>query len=362
MDADHGNFHSSQVASTSTNEDADYVNAVMSSSVVSQNIDGQRTIDKRKRQPSSELQELACNSKKLKGQTSEPSMAEIAELIRNLDQSVTTRMNKLEDSLMVKLRECVMEEINQVRDSFNQQIKHLSDRLEAIESRADSNATPGNGSSATTTECFTIVFRNIPAHPIENVAKKTNTLIRDGLGIPDINVISAERKISRSDRPGVVVAKCESVEHVKMILDNKSKLKASDRYQQVYISRDIPRSERIMNANMRTLIDIIGKDKLELKGPFVTRKRRHNNNNNNNDNSSNNNSNSNNSSNSGNNNNNGRHHAAPNDDRRGRPANTETSSAQHSNNGNYGNNGNWQNNGRGNRGGRGSRGARGSRR
>ncbi len=34
-------------------------------------------------------------------------------------------MNKLEDSLMVKLRESVVEEIKQVRDSFNHQIKEL---------------------------------------------------------------------------------------------------------------------------------------------------------------------------------------------------------------------------------------------
>ncbi|MES9880510.1 MAG: hypothetical protein ABW185_06460 [Sedimenticola sp.] len=185
-------------------------------------------------------------------------------------------MNKLEDSLMVKLRESVVEEIKQVRDSFNHQIKELTSRIQAIEDRPNhTEGTSVSGSDRTdSTESCTIVIRNLVSHPIKNVTIKVKSMIRDGLGITDINVVSAERKLSKTDTPGVVIAKCETSGQVTTILENKQKLRPTERYRNVYISRDVPRSQRIMNANMRTLIDVIGRDKLDMRGPFITRKNR----------------------------------------------------------------------------------------
>ncbi len=88
METDSGAFHCSQIASTSTtDEDAEYVKAVMSPRVAPAS-DTQKVNDKRKRQPS-KVDDHGHNSKKLKNMGQEPSMSEIAELIKNLDQSVT---------------------------------------------------------------------------------------------------------------------------------------------------------------------------------------------------------------------------------------------------------------------------------
>lgn len=116
------------------------------------------------------------------------------------------------------------------------------------------------------------MIKNIVAHPVENVLTKTNTLVKDGLNLPGVKVISAERKLSRNDHPGIVIVKCASPEHVQQIMDNKAKLKDNTRYRNVYISRDIPLAQRILNSNMRTIIDTIGRDKLEMRGSMVTRR------------------------------------------------------------------------------------------
>ncbi|MES9885013.1 MAG: hypothetical protein ABW185_29575 [Sedimenticola sp.] len=259
-------FHNSQTASTSgtsdmaiADNDAEYVQAVMSQSQVSQILDDGCTIG-RKRQRSEN--DVTCDPKKLK--SSEPSMTEIAKQISNLERSLNTRMGKLEDRLMDRLKECVMVEIDEMRNSFSEQIRQLSDRVVALE-KADisSNTDTSNG-----IECNLIV-RNLPEHPIENVKNKINTLIKDGLKLVDTNIISAERKLGHNGKPGVVIAKCRSREDVITLLSNKKQLKEHSRYSSVFIARDLPYHERVNAQNMRTLINALGRNKLEMKGSYI---------------------------------------------------------------------------------------------
>ena len=49
----------------------------------------------------------------------------------------------------------------------------------------------------------------------------------------------------------------------------KSKLKDSRRYENVYIEHDLSRQQRVFNSYMRTIVNAIGRDKLQVKGSRV---------------------------------------------------------------------------------------------
>lgn len=265
MASSDGSFHCSQVASTSINEDAEFVEAVMATTITPHPVDISR--DSRKRQLSRESDVCSTSSKKLK--ESEPTMGELAHLIVNLEKSMNDRMTQLEGRLMEKLRDSILAELDEVREGLTEQINTLKDRMSLMEDTYKSAPLPND---AQPNAPHRIVVINLQAHPIENVCQKVNTMLKEGLGLSDITVSSAERKMSRNDKPGVVIAECSSPEDLRKILERKTKLKECNRYKSVYINRDLPLAQRIHNANMRTIINTIGKDKLELKGNTIRQK------------------------------------------------------------------------------------------
>ena len=94
-------------------------------------------------------------------------------------------------------------------------------------------------------------------------------MIKDGLRISDVSVVSAERKQSRNRKPGVIVATCKSDKDVAKVLKNKKDLKNVRQFEQVYVEPDVPLQQRIQNSNLRNIVSVIGDDKLELRGSRV---------------------------------------------------------------------------------------------
>lgn len=153
-----------------------------------------------------------------------------------------------------------------MRRSFGDEIKQLTERVKAVERECG-----GNGENRHTNIIESnLVVRNMPAHPVENVIRKVNTMIKDGLQINNITVVSAERKTSQNGKPGVIIAKCNSREEVTTLITKKKVLRDSEKYHTVYLSRDVPYAERVHNQNMRTIIQAIGKNQLEMRGAYVT--------------------------------------------------------------------------------------------
>ncbi|WAR29568.1 hypothetical protein MAR_003136 [Mya arenaria] len=58
-----------------------------------------------------------------------------------------------------------------------------------------------------------LLIRNLPFNEPEDIDRKLSDLLRNGLKIQDVNLVKVERKKALSDStPGVVVAKCNSLE------------------------------------------------------------------------------------------------------------------------------------------------------
>lgn len=65
-----------------------------------------------------------------------------------------------------------------------------------------------------------MVIRNFPYRENEVLLNTVNCMIKDGLNIKDIECVSAERKQSYNDRPGVMIAKLSCSEQKKAVMSN----------------------------------------------------------------------------------------------------------------------------------------------
>lgn len=117
-----------------------------------------------------------------------------------------------------------------------------------------------------------VAIRKLPQSVNEDTAEKVNRLIKDQLHVHDVEVASAYRVESGSDRnkPEVVIAKFHSVPDRQKVLKAKKKLKSSN-MKNVFIHPDQSNEERLISSNMRTLVDAINKGdrKLIVRGSRV---------------------------------------------------------------------------------------------
>lgn len=88
-----------------------------------------------------------------------------------------------------------------------------------------------------------VVIRNLPERENENVKNEVNGMIKDGLKLRDLDIESAVRKISSTEtRSGIVIAKLKSKEDKQTIMKNKSKLKDSRKYENVFYRTRSPKA------------------------------------------------------------------------------------------------------------------------
>ena len=116
-----------------------------------------------------------------------------------------------------------------------------------------------------------VIVRNLPERENENMMVEVNCLIKDGLKIRDITVESATRKsnYSAETNPGIVIAKFKSKYEKSTVMKNKNKLKDHRRFSNVFLEHDLPRHQRVVNANNRTIVKTLGKKELEIDAARV---------------------------------------------------------------------------------------------
>ena len=109
-----------------------------------------------------------------------------------------------------------------------------------------------------------VIIRNLNCDPSEQTDKtvtmnKVDKLLRDGLKLKFVKVTSCERKQTKGPKPGVIVARIETVEQKQEIMRVKNCLKNSSDYKYVYIENDKSFSTRINESNMFTVLKELGK-------------------------------------------------------------------------------------------------------
>ena len=89
-----------------------------------------------------------------------------------------------------------------------------------------------------------IAVRNVGEKPRENVKNEVNKIIKDGKGIFDVEVSSAERRVSAENKPGVIIATFKSIEDKKKVMEKKKNLKTKQNFSNIFIHHDQSRDQR----------------------------------------------------------------------------------------------------------------------
>ena len=169
---------------------------------------------------------------------------------------------KLEDKFLTKMQNQVQKMKSDVKLELQGDSKKLQESIsklqntyaEAVAQKSDTEIQNRRN----------IVVRNLKCDPKETTDKnvtlnKVKSLVRDGLKLTDVQILAAERKQARDGKPGVIIATVETTEQKTKLMQNKKSLKKSKDYESVYIEDERPPSQRLNEANMRTLLKACGK-------------------------------------------------------------------------------------------------------
>ncbi|CAG2192512.1 unnamed protein product [Mytilus edulis] len=119
-------------------------------------------------------------------------------------------------------------------------------------------------------EAIRVIVRNLPESNGENVLNKVNALIKDGLHLKDVKAVSADRtKSYKEGKFGVVIVAFKSMNEKRKVMDKKRNLKDSRNFKDIFIENDLSKSQRILNNNLRNIVNAIGENRLEIKGGRV---------------------------------------------------------------------------------------------
>ena len=135
-------------------------------------------------------------------------MLAIQDINKTIDRKFSEMENNLEKRLSDSMLKVCEAKIGQVKSEFRAEITKITDRLVTVENRDNSSQCNGHSDPCK----LNFIVRNMAERTVENVKNRVNGLIKDGLRIKDVSVVSAERKQSRNRKPGVIVATCKSDE------------------------------------------------------------------------------------------------------------------------------------------------------
>jgi hypothetical protein len=122
-------------------------------------------------------------------------------------------------------------------------------------------------------------LKNLPVSDKEqsdsNVTiNKVSALIKDGLKLHNVQVVSAERKKTSGSRPGVVIARLADSRQKQNVMKEKTKLKNIKPYERVYIENCLSKSELQTQHSLMTVVKELGKqDSYYVKGSAILKRR-----------------------------------------------------------------------------------------
>ena len=302
-------------------DDAEYVDQVMASQSILTVKSDDRSSDGRKRRHSTDDEsenELPAKKEKSDSDFAELLRVGLSDLKQDLSNTLDQKFNSFENKLKTAILATVQEEIKGVRKEFNDRIDGLSKKLEEkvcaklqdkIDSKLkeakreitrDSNVDKLKDDVSKLQKSYAdvasslsheqrsdenpeqskvkVVVRNLEQDEQEGrdpnvTVNLVNRLIRDGLKLTSAKVVQAERKTSRNNKPGVIIAQFETHAQKQSVLGIKQSLKKTKKYQNVYIEDERSQEQMLVESNLRTVLQAVGKSKdyVLVNGRFLKR-------------------------------------------------------------------------------------------
>ncbi len=115
-----------------------------------------------------------------------------------------------------------------------------------------------------------LVIQNLPEREGEDALGLVNSVIKDGIKLPDVSVTEVEHKIFfREGYPGVVITTCASRDDKRHIMSNKSSLKDSTQYQEMMIDAHKDFQQCRLESSLHSIANVVRKDQLTVRGSQV---------------------------------------------------------------------------------------------
>ena len=90
-------------------------------------------------------------------------------------------------------------------------------------------------------------------------------MTKEGLQIRNVSVKSTIRKVSKApSKPGVIIASFRNAEDKRKVMSEKSSLKDSMQYRDVYIHHDQSHEQRLMASNFKTVLGAMNSNSKSL--------------------------------------------------------------------------------------------------
>ena len=185
---------------------------------------------------------------------------------KGMENRLNGRIDSLENKLLDQIKQVVGQEMEQFKSEMDTNLEEIRGRINALEQSAVSmNEQVGRD--------FNIVLTNVEVKENEDVAKEVNDIINKEIGLTEVTIEKAERKVSKKeDVPGVIIATMKSTKDRGEVLKKKAKLKNSTNMSHVRIYPDMSWKERKYENNMRTLVNAVGNETIVWKNGRIIAK------------------------------------------------------------------------------------------
>ena len=190
----------------------------------------------------------------------------------NFRKSMEARLENLCKTLDAKIEA----ECKNVRDEMHIEVAKMSDKICAVETGlADFKSVIENEISRLDTRVdttitqvkrgdfdseVTIVVTGMRYNEGEDILGKVKALVRDGLQLPQTEIINAMRTPHHDNKPGIVKIQFKDKDTKIAVLRVKSPLFQDERYKRVFIRSSQPHIERVAQKNTMAILREMGID------------------------------------------------------------------------------------------------------
>ena len=183
--------------------------------------------------------------------------------VKNNMKETEKDITRVKETIIPTMDERIGDELEEIRKKVEVMEKDLRERNR----EGPSNKQEDDDSARSKN----IIMRNFPERADEDIKRRVHYMIRDTLKLNNICVVNAERLTNKnSSKPGIVKVTLDSKESKQRVMQHKKNLKDSSRYNKTFIEHDIPAAQRAINANFRTVLNVIGERNLQLRGSRIS--------------------------------------------------------------------------------------------
>ena len=216
------------------------------------------------RKLSSDMHAMHTNTQKMMNELNEMMVSMERDLEKKITTNITKTVDKRITTEMTKMRKEIDSKVQSAKDEFmtdsNNMAEDIRDLTQQVENSSGEKHKPELNEKHL---ALNIAVRNVGEKPRENVKNEVNRIIKDGIGIYDVEVSKAERRFSSDNKPGVIIATFQNTEDKKKVIESKKNLKSKHNFSKIFIHHDQSRDQRRNSRNLKVLVDALKSGKAE---------------------------------------------------------------------------------------------------